>query len=192
MTFWYERLMEKKGDFGIHEIAVVPMEQVVFSDGVRLLCEQNSCGGYAKTWACPPGVGTLEECRKRMTVYDRILVYTTKHMLEDSYDWEGMMDGKKVHQEVCRRVQAWVKEQADGPLLFLAGEGCDTCSQCTYPDAPCRFPEQMSPSIESFGVMVNELAKSGGIHYINGQNTVTYFGGICFNSADCVRGSMQV
>ena len=102
MTFWYERLMEKKGDFGIHEIAVVPMEQVVFSDGVRLLCEQNSCGGYAKTWACPPGVGTLEECRKRMTVYDRILVYTTKHMLEDSYDWEGMMDGKKVDHVVVR------------------------------------------------------------------------------------------
>ncbi|MEY8331706.1 DUF2284 domain-containing protein [Lachnospiraceae bacterium 47-T17] len=181
MAAWYEYLIENKSDYGIHEIAVVLVKSIVFSDGVRLLCEQNSCGGYAKTWACPPGVGTMEECHEAIMAYGKILVYTTKHELEDSLDWEGMMAGKRVHQEVCRRVQAWVRGQSDEPLLYLAGEGCDRCSTCTYPDALCRFPEQMSPSIESYGIVVSELAKSGGIHYINGQNTVTYFGGICFH-----------
>lgn len=125
MAAWYERLLLEGDNYGIHEIAVVPTEKIVFSGGVRLLCEQNSCGGYAKTWACPPGVGTMEECRERIMEYGSILVYTTKHMLEDSLDWEGMMDGKRAHQEVCRKVRAWVEGQTDEPLLYLSGEGCN-------------------------------------------------------------------
>ena len=91
--------------------------------------------------------------------------------------------------ELCK--EAGVHEQAVIPVekikfsdevrhLVLTSEGCRNCQTCTYPDAPCRFPDRMCPSVESYGIFVNEEAAEAGIHYINGANTVTYFGNVFF------------
>jgi hypothetical protein len=37
------------------------------------------------------------------------------------------------------------------------------------------------PSLEAYGINVSELAKAAGMNYINGQNTVTYFGAVLFS-----------
>jgi hypothetical protein len=37
------------------------------------------------------------------------------------------------------------------------------------------------PSLEAYGVNVSKLAASAGMKYINGQNTVTYFGAVLFS-----------
>uniref|UniRef100_UPI002FDD09D2 DUF2284 domain-containing protein n=1 Tax=Muricomes intestini TaxID=1796634 RepID=UPI002FDD09D2 len=75
-------------------------------------------------------------------------------------------------------------DKAVNPLLttylLLGNEGCDLCETCTYPAAPCRFPQKVHPPIESMGIMVSELAKQIGIKYINGKNTITYFGALLF------------
>jgi hypothetical protein len=62
--------------------------------------------------------------------------------------------------------------------FLLSNEGCGKCQSCTYPDAPCRFPEKMHHSIEGYGFIISELAKLAGIQYNNGVNTVTFFGGL--------------
>ena len=139
----------------------------------------NSCGQYGTTWACPPGVGTLEECKSRILKYQHLFVFTTVHELEDSYDFEGMMEGKERHNALCPNIaESFRNEYPD--LLILSAEGCNRCKTCTYPDAPCRFPDTLYPSIESYCVEVNRLASTAGIHYINGENTVTYFGCIMY------------
>ena len=38
-------------------------------------------------------------------------------------------------------------------------------------------------SLEAYGVNVSELASASGMKYINGQNTVTYFGAVFFQEA---------
>jgi predicted metal-binding protein len=164
----------------IHQYGFTTTDKLIFSNGVRDLCEMNSCGHYAKTWACPPGVGTLEECREKIMKFQNAFVFTTKHDLEDSYDFEGMMEGKAHHDDICDAVTEYFKSIYHGDALILSGESCSRCSKCTYPDAPCRFPEKLSPSIESYGVEVNRLAKIVNVNYINGANTVTYFGCILF------------
>ena len=60
-------------------------------------------------------------------------------------------------------------------MLVLSAGGCHRCETCTYPDAPCRFPEKLVPSVSSFGIHVSKLAANARINYINGANTVTYF-----------------
>ena len=69
------------------------------------------------------------------------------------------------------------------PFKLLSTGGCHLCKTCTYPDAPCRFPDRMSPSISSYGIIAANLAESAGMPYINGENTVTYFGLLCFGKA---------
>ena len=164
---------------GIHEYGFVPTAQIVTSQMVRKLCEQNACGAYGKTWACPPGVGTLEECAARMRAYDTVFVFTTRHELEDSLDWEGMAAGKKAHDAICPGVVDFFRARV-GDMMVLSTEGCAHCATCTYPDAPCRFPDRLHPSIESYGVEVNVLAGSAGVRYHNGPNTVTFFSCIFF------------
>ena len=72
------------------------------------------------------------------------------------------------------------KGDLSGGYLLLSNEGCKRCEKCTYPDAPCRFPDKLFHSLEGYGFIVSELAKMAGISYINGENTVTYFGAVMF------------
>lgn len=181
MKDFLSTIYEQKEDLHIHQMGCTTVDQIHFSEGVRHLCEANACGGYGRSWVCPPAVGTYEECKSAIEKYSQIFVFSTLHQLEDSYDFEGMMEGKERHNEICLNVVKLFKEHYEKEALILAAERCEKCETCTYPDAPCRFPEDTYPSIESYGVEVNRLAKTIGINYINGANTVTYFGAICFD-----------
>ena len=66
--------------------------------------------------------------------------------------------------------------------LHLGVGNCGVCEKCAkLTNEPCRYPDLALPSLESYGVNVSELAKASGMKYINGQNTVTYFGAVLFN-----------
>ena len=164
---------------GVFQYGFVNIADIRFSQEVRGMCEVNTCRQYGKTWACPPAIGTVEECRARVQRYDRMLVFSVKYDLEDSFDYEGMVAGMQQFKETCRILHEGLRGQVED-FLLLANEGCDKCEKCTYPDAPCRFPDQTHGALEGYGIFVSELAKQAGIHYINGANTVTYFGNIFF------------
>lgn len=106
--------------------------------------------------------------------------------MEDSFDFEGMMAAGKQFAESCAAFDMAIKPHLDH-YLMLSNEGCDLCKKCTYPDAPCRFPDRLHASLEANGIFVNILAKSAGMNYINGANTVTYFGALVCNLDDLER-----
>ena len=174
-----QQIMENTGVF---QYGFVNTFEIRFIREVRGMCEANTCRKYNKTWACPPAIGTLEECQERVQKYDKMLVFSVKWDIEDSFDFEGMVAGGDKFKQVCRAVDKAVRPYMKD-YLVLANEGCDTCRECTYPDAPCRFPEQTHGSLEGYGILVSELAEQAKINYINGANTVTYFGGIAFQSS---------
>ena len=173
--------IEKLSDAEIRALGItvfgwIRTADIVFSMEVRALCAGNLCRNYKKTWACPPAVGSPEKCRADCLRYDRALVFSAVYPLEDSFDYDGMTAGHRRFKEVCDALYAHLAP----PFLLLSNEGCRRCAACTYPDAPCRFPEMLFPSVEGYGILVSELAKSAGIRYTNGANTVTYFGMVCF------------
>lgn len=161
---------------GVSAYGIIPTAEIPFSVDVRKICEGNMCRNYGKSWACPPGVGSFEECREKCLVFPNALVFSGVYSLEDSYDFEGMARGHREFKALCDRL-------ADGlprPYLLLSNEGCLRCVTCTYPGAPCRFPDKLYPSLEGFGILVTELAKRAGLSYNGGPNTVSYFGMLCF------------
>lgn len=166
---------------GVFEYGIVDTQEIRFRQEVRSMCEDNRCGHYGKSWACPPAVGTVEECEKRIKHFEKMLVFSVKYDLEDSFDFEGMQEGMKQFKKTCRKLDHSIRPYAED-VLILANEGCDLCEKCTYPDAPCRCPEQAHGSLEGYGIMVSELAKQAGVKYINGANTVTYFGAVSHHS----------
>lgn len=166
-------------NIGISQFGIISTGQIVFLPEIRELCENNCCRNFATTWACPPAVGTLSECKEKCLMYDRAMVFNSIYPLEDSFDIEGMVAGHRKFKIVCDNLYYLVKSHLDD-FLLLSNESCIRCEDCTYPGSPCRFPEILFPSIEGFGILVVKLAEIAQINYINGKNTVTYFGMILY------------
>ncbi|MBP3479949.1 MAG: DUF2284 domain-containing protein, partial [Oscillospiraceae bacterium] len=50
--------------------------ELEFSDRIRWICE-HECPMYGKTWACPPGVGSVNECEAKCRRYVNCLMIST-------------------------------------------------------------------------------------------------------------------
>ncbi|MBQ1962037.1 MAG: DUF2284 domain-containing protein [Clostridia bacterium] len=163
----------------IFQYSIFSTELIPFSQSVVDACRANLCGKYGTCWTCPPGVGEMSVLEKRIKSYENAAVFTCKYSLEDSFDFEGMVEGQKQTRNIFREILSSLS--AAGESFYALGcEGCDICEKCTYPDAPCRFPEKAIPSIEACGISVVELSKLIGVNYNNGPCTVTYFCMILF------------
>ena len=67
-----ERIIEEFiYDYPICEFYHITKNDLVFSDKVRYICE-HECQRYNKSWACPPVIGSIEECMKECDEYDII------------------------------------------------------------------------------------------------------------------------
>lgn len=163
------------------EAGYVDVTDLNYYPEVRTICQQNACRSYGTSWACPPAVGTIDACRERVNRYQKMLVFSRKYRLEDSFDLEGMAASMVDFKETVDLFQQNISGVLSDYLL-LSNEGCGRCTQCTYPDAPCRFPQLLHHSLEGYGFIVSELAQAAGIRYNNGINTVTYFGALLINA----------
>lgn len=165
---------------GVFAYGEVDTREVEFSEVVRGYCIDNVCRQYGTTWACPPAVGTVDECRERAQKYNRMIVFTGKYDIEDSMDFEGIMLGMKEFKSVVNALDDELRPHLDD-FLLLGNEGCGNCESCTYPDNPCRFPNKVHGSIEGYGIFVSKLAQQAGVAYNNGADTITYFGALLYN-----------
>jgi Predicted metal-binding protein len=167
-------------DAGVYEFGFVNPADIEYRQMIRDICADNSCHQYGRTWACPPAIGTVAECRERCLQYNNMLVFTGLFFIEDSYDFEGMKKSMHDFKGIAERLDV-----ALSPYLksyqVLSNESCNRCHQCTYPDAPCRFPEKLHHSIEGYGILVSELAQKAGVKYNNGEGTVTFFGAVLYD-----------
>lgn len=161
------------------ESGYLEISSLKYYNEVRTICQGNLCRNYATSWACPPAIGTLTECKERIDSYDKMLLLSKKYELEDSFDFEGMIKALKDFKLTMDMFQQKI-ESILSDYMLLSNEGCGRCSECTYPDAPCRFPRLLHHSLEGYGFIVNELAMEAGVRYNNGPNTVTYFGALLF------------
>jgi len=178
----YKMLMDTAIACGAAKAVVIDQSQIVLSGDFRKICESNQCGGYGKCWMCPPYIGPIEELMEKVRSYPRGLLYQTICEIEDSYDIEGMFAAGANHAQVSQKMQKAVKPLLAGEFLHLTCGGCHLCETCAKrSDEPCRFPEKALPSLEGYGIDVYNTTKDTPLKYINGQNTVTYFGMILFS-----------
>lgn len=164
---------------GFYETGTVDIASLQYDPEIRRICEGNTCRNYGTSWACPPAVGTLEECKQRVAQYNNMLLFTGRFKIANSFDFRGMVDSMFRFKKLVDQLD-WEIKDILNPYQLLSNEGCGRCQSCTWPDAPCRFPDRLYHSIEGYGFQIHQLAKQAQIRYNNGQNTVTYFGALLF------------
>ena len=161
----------------ISQYAWIDPRRIEFSERIRYVCE-HECTMYGKSWACPPAVGSVAECREKALSYPEGLVFTTLTEVEDIADLEATLATRAPHEQITRQVRDILRQYASD-VLTLSTEACAVCRHCSYPDAPCRHPDRMFPCVESYGIVATDLAEKNGIEFYNG-NLVTWFSVLCY------------
>ncbi len=156
----------------LYQYAWIDTGELVFTGRVRMICK-NECPMYGTTWACPPAVGTVEECKARCLQYPYALLLTTVNEVNDIANIEETLATRAPHELVTRQAAALVAAQA-AETMVLSTEACAICEHCSYPGAPCRHPDRMYPCVESHGILATDIAEKHGIDFFDG-NIVTWF-----------------
>ena len=169
----YEQLAALAERSGFSAWAPLDTSTIELKPEVRDMCAVNSCGQHGKRWSCPPGCGTLEECAARLKGFTYGILVQTYGDIEDGFDFEAMMEIEAEHKSNFNEMYAVLRD--NGKNVLAIGAGCCTqCVTCTYPDAPCRFPEKMTSSMEAYGMLVLEICKDNGLQYYYGSDKMAY------------------
>lgn len=154
------QVREKGIEYGLTEVVPFSVDKIEVAHWVLLKC-QYGCSRYGSSWCCPPATPGTDTVRKILGEYkDALLLVGRQHRPE--FDLNNAK--KRVKQ-----VRIWKGAVALERMLFLEGyykafalvsEYCGLCRQCAYP-APCRFPQEKRPSVESFSI--NMMATLGHI-----------------------------
>lgn len=177
-----EALIQAALSAGAAKAALIGAEQIAYSESFRDICQANQCGRYGKCWVCPPEIGEIGELIARAKAFPRGLLYQTIGTLEDSFDIEGMMAAGRCHAQVSSGLHHSLPGLLEKPFLHLGCGGCHLCETCAKGTGePCRHPESALPAMEGYGIDVYNTTSSTSLNYINGTNTVTYFGLVLFS-----------
>ncbi len=178
----FDQLVSETLSLGASKASIVEVDKIELDAAFRDMCASNACGVYGKCWMCPPDIGEIGDLMADIKTYSYALVYQTIGELEDSYDFEGMTEVGEKHNKLAFALRNAVSDKKFAKALHLGAGGCRVCPVCAKrTDEPCRFPELAMSSLEAYGINVSRLAALAGMKYINGTNTVTYFGSVFFS-----------
>ena len=110
-------LTNKAKELGATATGAIKTSDIQFSEEFRKLCEQNSCGKYGTNWMCPPAIETFEEVKAEVLKFSEGVVFQTVYILEDSFDFEGMVKAGEVHETGGNNYR--VTNSDESILLFL-------------------------------------------------------------------------
>ena len=151
----------------------VDPKELDFTQRVRYICS-TECPMYGKSWACPPAVGEVEQCKAKCLAYTDCLMIATITEVADIADINETLATRGEHEAITTQVEEMLRQQGIAPYI-LSTEACALCERCAYLDGlPCRLPGKMHPCVESHGINVIPALEQIGIPFICGDNVVTW------------------
>ncbi len=166
-------LLAMAKECGFDHVGALNVTELEFMPEVRDMCSADKCHAYGRSWSCPPAVGTLEELSAKALSYHRGLLLQCTTEMEDDFDIEAMEENEKRQKKAFDALVEKLKPVFPNCWPMSSGS-CRLCEECTYPDAPCRFPERVYPSMEACGLFVSRVCKQSGMEYYYGPRTMTY------------------
>ena len=158
----------------LYAVFHIQPEELEFTQRVRWVCE-HECPMCNRTWACPPAVGTVDECRRRCLGYENCLVMATVAEVSDVGNMEETLATRSGHEAVTDEVFRILQSFGAVPYV-LSTQACSLCERCAWLDGePCRFPEKMHPCVESHGINLIPTLEKEGIEFFPDRQTVIWF-----------------
>ena len=169
-----ELLEQQLSELPLYVYHFMTPRELEFSERIRWICE-HECPMYGKSWACPPGVGSVEECQKTCLGYENALLISTITEVSDITNITETLATRPDHEAITNEVRDLFRAQGIDPYV-LSTESCAECDRCAYLDGePCRLPERMHPCVESQGINILPIIDDLGLTFQYGENVVTWF-----------------
>ena len=176
-----EKLEGQLADLPLYTYFYTDPGNIEFSDRIRYICK-TECPMYGRTWACPPAVGEVQECKEKCLSYNNCLVIGTIVEVTDSANIHETLETRYDHEKLTNQVRDLFREQGVQPYI-LSTEACAVCDRCAYLDGlPCRMPGKMHPCVESHGNNIIPTLEENGLDFVYGVNIVTWYSLLFFNS----------
>ncbi|MBQ4601076.1 MAG: DUF2284 domain-containing protein [Oscillospiraceae bacterium] len=176
----WQALEEKLAELPLYIYSSIDPAALEFSRRVRQVCE-TECPMYGKTWACPPAVGSVEECEKKCRSFQKCLLIGTVTECEDIGNMDSALATRGGHERITNQVRDILRELGVKPYI-LSTEACAVCERCAYPDGlPCRLPGKMHPCIESHGINLIPTLETLGLGFQYGEHVVTWYSLLFYN-----------
>ena len=151
-----------------------------FSDRIRYICTAE-CPMYGKSWACPPAVGEVAQCKSKCLSYNKCLLIGTITECNDIANIQKTLDTRAPHETLTNKVGSILKEMGIKPYI-LSTEACAECTRCAYLDGlPCRLPGRMHPCVESHGINLVPTLEQCGLDFIYSISVITWYSLLFFN-----------
>lgn len=174
------KLEEQLAELPLYVYFYVDPNTLEFSQRIRWICE-NECPMYGKTWACPPGVGSVGACAEKCLGYRNCLMIGTITETENIADIEQTLRTRPEHEAITNQVRELLRQQGVEPYI-LSTEACSICQRCAIQDGmPCRMPGRMHPCIESHGINLIPTLEENGLDFQYGGNIITWYSLLFFN-----------
>lgn len=174
------RLEERLAELPLYVYFYIDPKTLEFSDRIRWICE-HECPMYGKSWACPPGVGPVADCRAKCLGYAHCLMVGTVTESADILNIESTLATRPDHEAVTNRIRDLFREQGVEPYI-LSTEACAVCEKCAVLDGePCRLPDRMHPCVESHGINLIPTLEENGLEFQYGDNMITWYSLLFFN-----------
>ena len=84
-----QKFEEFISQYPIYEYRLLDTQNIRIEERVRTICRQE-CTRYGSTWACPPAVGTLEECEKKIKKYPQAVFFSSVAEVSDILNMEEL------------------------------------------------------------------------------------------------------
>lgn len=173
MAYDIQSLIEEALAAGFSHAGELNTESLVFMPEIRQMCNAEACPQYDTNWRCPPACGSIEDAAEQAARYSFGVIVQTTGKMEDHFDYEAMTTTGKEHKEHFASLVKDLKTRYDDILPMGAGT-CTICEKCSYPDEPCRHPDDAISSMEAYGLWVSKVCELSDIPYNYGELTVTY------------------
>ena len=169
----YDGLAELAKESGFSHYAPLDISTLEFMQEIRDMCNPKQCKNYNTSWSCPPACPSLEEMREQVKKYTTGILVQTVGDIEDSLDWDGIVEAGSRHKENFGKMRASLSKKHPSLLAMGAGE-CKLCETCTYPDEPCRYPDEMEVSMEACGLFVSKVCTDNDLAYNYGPEYIAF------------------
>jgi len=173
MSYNTQELIKEALGEGFSAAGALNLSAVVFMPEIRQMCNTEQCRKFNKNWKCPPACGSIEKAAEKAARYSYGLIVQTIGHTEDDFDFETITGTGDLHKKNFAALVKKLKARYDDILPMGAGT-CELCQTCSYPDAPCRHPEDAISSMEAYGLWVSRVCELSDIAYYNGPLTITY------------------
>lgn len=168
-----EALEEKLAELPLYIYDIFDPKDLEFSPRIRWICE-HECPMHGRSWACPPGVGSVESCQEKCLRYENCLLISSIVEVSDIASLDETLATRPDHEKLTNQVRDILRELGVEPYV-LSTEACSLCDRCAMLDGqPCRLPGKMHPCVESHGINVVPILESRGLEFQFGANVVTW------------------